>query len=67
MLSQVAQLHPDSKRIHIGADEVYFIGKCNRCQQRMSQRGWTTPDLFIDHVSAVTHSTLSAIFEPDMH
>ncbi|XP_057377052.1 hexosaminidase D-like isoform X2 [Daphnia carinata] len=53
MLQQVAKLHPESKRIHIGADEVYFIGRCTACQDRMNNRLWSTSDLFIDHVTAV--------------
>lgn len=53
LLQQVAKLHPESKRIHIGADEVYFIGRCTACQDRMNNKLWSTSDLFIDHVSAV--------------
>ena len=53
MLQQVAKLHPESKRIHIGADEVYFIGRCNACQERMNTKLWSTSDLFIDHVGKV--------------
>lgn len=54
MLEQVRRLHPGSKRIHIGADEVYFIGRCSSCQQRMNKNFWSNPDLFIDHVSTVS-------------
>lgn len=54
MLQQVAKLHPDSKRIHIGADEVYFIGRCDACQSRLSRQMLTNSDLFIKHVSSVT-------------
>lgn len=53
MLQQVAKLHPDSKRIHIGADEVYFIGRCNTCMERMIGKLWSNADLFLDHVSTV--------------
>jgi len=54
MLEQVAKLHPKAKRIHIGADEVYFIAKCNTCQMRMSSRQWvSSSDLFLDHVKGV--------------
>lgn len=54
MLEQVAELHPKAKRIHIGADEVYFIAKCNTCQMRMSNQQWvSSSDLFLDHVKNV--------------
>ena len=51
MLEQVANLHPGIQRIHIGADEVYFIGKCSKCQSRISSQFWTPSDLFLDHVT----------------
>lgn len=53
MLEQVAKLHPNSKRIHIGADEVYFIARCNACQDRMGAHTWSNQDLFMNHVSTV--------------
>lgn len=54
MLEEVAKLHPKAKRIHIGADEVYFIAKCNTCQMRMSNQQWvSSSDLFLDHVKNV--------------
>lgn len=51
----MAELHPASKRLHIGADEVYgdLIGRCSLCQQRLEARDWSTTDLFLDHVTAV--------------
>lgn len=59
MLKQVAKLHPEAKRIHIGADEVYFIGRCNACQERMGAKLWSSSDLFIDHVSAVANFVIN--------
>ena len=52
MLSQVAEVHPRSKRVHIGSDEVYqdMIGKCRQCRERMASRYWGNSDLFLSHV-----------------
>ena len=55
MLEQVAKLHPESKRIHIGADEVYFIGRCIVCQERMGAQLWSSSDLFLAHVSTLAN------------
>jgi len=35
LVDQVLQLHPDISHIHIGADEVWNIGRCNACQAWM--------------------------------
>lgn len=53
MLEQVAKLHPNSKRLHIGADEVYFVARCSACQNRMSAQMWSIPDLFMSHITRV--------------
>ena len=57
MLQQISKLHPFSKRMHIGADEVYsdLIGKCSSCQERMSANFWASSDLFLNHVSSIAH------------
>jgi hypothetical protein len=33
MLSEVIELHPDLKYLHIGADETAFLGKCDACSK----------------------------------
>lgn len=40
LVDQVLQLHPDIKHIHIGADEVWNIGRCGACQSWMHD--WMT-------------------------
>lgn len=35
MLRQIRTLHPDAKRLHIGADEAYSLGKDTRCSDRL--------------------------------
>ncbi|KAG7201210.1 hypothetical protein KM043_003997 [Ampulex compressa] len=54
IVDQVIAAHPDSKYLHIGADEVYQIGECNRCMEIMAKRHWGKRQLFLDHVSKVT-------------
>jgi hexosaminidase len=35
IVSQVMSYHPDSKYLHIGADEVYNVGRCDKCTERI--------------------------------
>ena len=35
MIDQVLELHPDSRFIHIGCDEVFQLGMCSLCRERM--------------------------------
>ena len=37
-LLQVLQLHPNIKYFHIGCDEVYQLGQCSRCKDRMRRK-----------------------------
>jgi len=37
LVDQVLRLHPDIDRIHIGADEVWNIGRCGACQAWMQE------------------------------
>lgn len=55
MIEQILRAHPNSKMIHIGADEVYLLGKCEKCFVKMNQTGWTKQKLFLSHVVAVSH------------
>ncbi|XP_059469546.1 hexosaminidase D-like isoform X2 [Neocloeon triangulifer] len=53
MVDQILQLHPHSKRLHIGCDEVYQLGDCPRCVSVMGQERWGKIDLFLSHVSRI--------------
>lgn len=53
MIDQVIAMHPKTKYLHIGADEVYQLGKCDRCLAAMSKRQWTKQQLFLNHVHVV--------------
>lgn len=53
MLDQILIAHPQTKLIHIGADEVYNIGQCRRCFETLSRLNWSRNRLFLEHVLAV--------------
>ena len=49
--AQVLALHPRSKYIHIGCDEVFNIASCSACRAKSSVMG--TEGVFLDHVCDV--------------
>lgn len=53
MIDQVAEAHPEAKHLHIGADEVYNLGECPRCLERMTKNQWSKRQLFLSHVTKV--------------
>lgn len=54
MLDQIIRAHPYTKIIHIGADEVYNTGQCQRCLDTMSKLNWSKNQLILKHITAVT-------------
>ncbi|EFA10268.1 Hexosaminidase D-like Protein [Tribolium castaneum] len=54
MIDQVLQMHPHSKIIHIGADEVYYLGFCDRCANIMNKFNLSKNMLFLEHINAIT-------------
>lgn len=59
MLDQIIIAHPQVKLIHIGADEVYNIGQCQRCFDTLSKFNWSKNQLFLKHVLAVARKIKS--------
>jgi hexosaminidase len=51
MIDQVVALHSDIKYLHIGCDEVYYLGECVRCGLTMVDHQWSKKQLFLHHVS----------------
>ncbi|XP_045583050.1 hexosaminidase D-like isoform X2 [Procambarus clarkii] len=47
MVDQVMSLHPGARYLHIGCDEVYQIGECEKCRLVLRET------LFLQHVEAV--------------
>ncbi|XP_007891722.1 beta-N-acetylhexosaminidase [Callorhinchus milii] len=54
MISQVLDKHPACSRIHIGADEVYYLGEGVETKQWLSEHEEDRGKLFLDHVMAVS-------------
>ncbi|RCN41076.1 hypothetical protein ANCCAN_12959, partial [Ancylostoma caninum] len=68
IITQVRTLHPNSKRIHIGADEAFHIAEDHRCKARLSIM--VEPDhrravekLKLAHISKVALLARSAGFQ----
>ncbi|MCL4132961.1 UNVERIFIED_CONTAM: hypothetical protein GTU68_020235 [Idotea baltica] len=47
LVTQVMELHPDSNYLHIGADEVWQMGKCSKCESEVKARGWNPDEIFL--------------------
>ncbi|KAK4293133.1 hypothetical protein Pmani_034148 [Petrolisthes manimaculis] len=72
LISQVIELHPNDKYLHIGADEVWHLGKCPRCRTQMEANKNTQCDFFLEWVFKVAwwvktqHPHLTLIMWDDM-
>ncbi|KAK3912819.1 Hexosaminidase D [Frankliniella fusca] len=53
MIDQVVHMHPNLKYLHIGSDEVYEVGRCGRCIEKLKQENWKKGQLFLHHVKSV--------------
>lgn len=53
MLSQIVTAHPNSEYIHLGADEVNYLGVCDRCSDLMLTNNLTKNQLYIKYVNAI--------------
>lgn len=53
MVDQVLALHPNSKYLHVGCDEVYHYAECEDCMDSMSRHKWDREDLFLNYVKEV--------------
>lgn len=58
MISEIIEAHPNSKFIHIGADEVYYLGYCDRCANLMSKYNLSKNMLFLEHIKSITNGIL---------
>lgn len=53
MVEQVVSLHSKYlplDYIHLGGDEVWHLGVCNRCTANCGERGWSNHCLYLDYV-----------------
>lgn len=53
MIDDIIALHPSSKYLHIGFDEVYYLGECSRCLEKMFKQNWSKKDLFLHHITVI--------------
>ncbi|XP_070251027.1 hexosaminidase D isoform X3 [Myotis yumanensis] len=53
MVDQVLELHPGARWLHIGCDEVYYLGEGEASRQWLQQEQNTTATLCLSHVRAV--------------
>lgn len=56
MVSQVIQAHSDVQWFHLGADEVWHLGQCNRCRTVMAEEQWSKDHLFVDYVAKLVRT-----------
>ncbi|KAJ9592969.1 hypothetical protein L9F63_015339 [Diploptera punctata] len=49
VVHQIVALHPGIKYLHIGCDEVYYLGECVRCGLMMVDHQWSKKQLFLHH------------------
>ncbi|XP_036159451.1 hexosaminidase D isoform X5 [Myotis myotis] len=53
MVDQVLELHPGARWLHIGCDEVYYLGEGEASRQWLQQEQNTTATLCLSHMRAV--------------
>ncbi|XP_053565755.1 hexosaminidase D [Bombina bombina] len=53
MISQMMALHPGVRWLHIGSDEVYYLGEGEESQQQRSELSLSVEDIFLSHLRAV--------------
>lgn len=54
MIQQIVKAHPDSEMIHIGTDEVEYVGHCKRCYHYLQSNPNSKNLLFLNHIVNVT-------------
>uniref|UniRef100_UPI00398EAB96 hexosaminidase D-like isoform X1 n=2 Tax=Pristiophorus japonicus TaxID=55135 RepID=UPI00398EAB96 len=72
MIDQIMAVHKDLKWVHIGSDEVYYLGEGEESKQLIEQSLTDVDCLFLSHVKAVasyvitTHPSVKPIMWDDM-
>lgn len=53
MILQIRKLHPNSTRIHIGADEAYHVAEDKRCNDRMEKEKIGRSQIKLNHIAKI--------------
>lgn len=53
MIRQIRRLHPNSTRIHIGADEAYHVAEDVRCHRKMAAEKIEKSELKLKHIARI--------------
>jgi len=51
MASEIIAAHPYSKMLHVGADEPFLLGTCNKCKKNALEHGFNS--LYMDYILKV--------------
>ncbi|XP_063817138.1 hexosaminidase D isoform X1 [Pseudophryne corroboree] len=60
MIRQVMELHPEVQWLHIGSDEVYYLGEGEESKKYFSENGHSVEDLFLSHLKKVASHVVSS-------
>ncbi|KAF5307656.1 hypothetical protein FQR65_LT06711 [Abscondita terminalis] len=53
MIQQIVEAHHDLDILHIGSDEVWYLGECARCKEFLFTNNLSSQQLFLKHVTTV--------------
>ncbi|KAK5644631.1 hypothetical protein RI129_005931 [Pyrocoelia pectoralis] len=53
MIDEIVKAHPNIDRLHIGADEVMYLGECDRCKDYIRAHNINTNDLFLLYITTI--------------
>ncbi|KAA0202662.1 hypothetical protein HAZT_HAZT011853 [Hyalella azteca] len=53
IIDQITELHPGLNWLHIGADEVFNMGECMRCQAFMVANDYGKSEMFLYHIGKI--------------
>ncbi|UOB18392.1 family 20 glycosylhydrolase [Abyssalbus ytuae] len=63
LFSDLAQMH-NSDYIHIGGDETYLLGHCEKCKKKVEEEGKSK--LFVDHIKMIADLVIELGKKPVM-
>lgn len=58
-LDEVVERHPDSRYIHLGADETWHLASCPLCRQRAEQSKQGRLGVFLEHVGGLCREVVA--------